>query len=445
MLKKILTKTAIITTVVLTLLLIPSCYVSQEAVDTKDLSYIYNPVKNIFTPYFSVFNQDSETTVVSIRLARNELYFNEANPLGVPMASIYVSVKLYDNVMGGSLADTASSKYEIRKDQVPGEFICRLPLKTYAGKSYSAEIKIIDLIRQRTFQSFIDFEKAGPDDRMNFKVVDYFSHNELFSNVLKNGQYINLLYPQEQIDTIWVLYYPALTAVPPAPSEILPEVTPSDEPLRSIPLAYSDTTPIMFPREGIYLLTLDSLSRHGIALFNFGEDHPTMDSPSTMIPPLTYIATREEMDSMMNAEKQKLALDAFWLKRTGSIERSKELIRIYYNRTLYANYYFSSYKPGWLTDRGMIYIMYGPPDKLYKNADGESWGYKKPKEKSRWGARFTVEDTYLWFNFAKKKSIFSDNNYTLNRALTPVSYWDVAVARWREGKVFSLDNPVELK
>jgi len=180
-------------------------------------------------------------------------------------------------------------------------------------------------------------------------------------------------------------------------------------------------------------------------LFNFGEDHPTMDSPSTMIPPLTYIATREEMDSMMNAEKQKLALDAFWLKRTGSIERSKELIRIYYNRTLYANYYFSSYKPGWLTDRGMIYIMYGPPDKLYKNADGESWGYKKPKEKSRWGARFTVEDTYLWFNFAKKKSIFSDNNYTLNRALTPVSYWDVAVARWREGKVFSLDNPVELK
>ena len=164
-----------------------------------------------------------------------------------------------------------------------------------------------------------------------------------------------------------------------------------------------------------------------------------------MIPPLAYLATPEEMEEMLTAGKPKLALDKFWLDRTGSIERSKELIRIYYNRTLFSNFYFTSYKAGWLTDRGMIYIMYGPPDKVYKNAEGESWGYKKPAVKSRWGSRYTMEDQYLWFNFRKQKSLFSDNDFVLNRAGTPVSYWDIAVARWREGKVFRLDNPQELQ
>jgi hypothetical protein len=56
-----------------------------------------------------------------------------------------------------------------------------------------------------------------------------------------------------------------------------------------------------------------------------------------------------------------------------------------------------------------------------------------------------MEDQYLWFNFRKQKNLFSDNDFVLNRAGTPVSYWDIAVARWREGKVFRLDNPQELQ
>ncbi|MCK7542041.1 MAG: GWxTD domain-containing protein [Marinilabiliales bacterium] len=184
---------------------------------------------------------------------------------------------------------------------------------------------------------------------------------------------------------MWLFYYKPVKTIPPAPSTILPEVTLSPEPEMIVPLAYSDTLPIMFPGEGIYLLSVDSLIREGLVLCNFGPDHPSMSSPETMIPPLAYLATPLEMDAMLTAEKPKLALDQFWLDRTGSIERSKELIRIYYNRTLFSNYYFSSYKAGWLTDRGMVYIIYGPPDKVYKNAEGESWGYRQPPVKSKLG------------------------------------------------------------
>ena len=438
-------RTALLTALVMTAALMASCTVTQNATDTKDMSYIYNPARNVFTPFVSVYNEDAESSLLNVSIRRGELYFSEANPQGVAMASLLVSVRLFDNTLGGALADTATMKYDIRKDEVGAEYSARIPLKTYEGNAYSAEIKIIDLIRQRTQQIFIDFERTGPYNGMNYKVRDHFSNRELFSRVVRRDQYVNILSPSLKPDTLWLFYFPPVTALPPSPTTILPEVTVAPEPEIIAPLAYSDTLPMMFPNEGIFMISVDSLITEGLVLYNFGPDHPTMTSPATMIPPLAYIATPQEMEEMLTAEKPKLALDKFWMDRTGSIERSKELIRIWYNRTLFANYYFSSYKAGWLTDRGMIYIMYGPPDKVYKNAEGESWGYKRPPVKSRWGSRYVVEDQYLWFNFRKQRNRFSDNDFVLNRAGTPVSYWDIAVARWREGQVFRLDNPQELQ
>lgn len=445
MTRRLKNKYAAVVAIMTVAVIMTSCATTQNMTDTKDMSYIYNPTRSIYTPLITIFNEDAETSVLSIGIRRGELYFNEANAEGVPMASMLVSVKLYDNTLGGVLADTSSFKYDIKREEVGGEYVFRTPLATHDGNSYSAEIKIIDLIRQRTQQMFVDFERTGRYSGLNYKIRNHFNNSELYSHVVKVDQYINVLAPSLQPDTLWLFYYKAVTAIPPAPSTILPEVTVAPEPEAIVPLAYSDTLPIMFPNPGIYLFSVDSLIREGLVLFNFGPDHPTMSRPETMIPPLAYIATPGEMDEMMTADKPKLALDNFWLARTGSIDRSKELIRIYYNRTLFSNYYFTSYKAGWLTDRGMIYILYGPPDKVYKNAEGESWGYKKPPVKSRWGSRYTFEDQYLWFNFRKQKSVFSDNDFVLNRAATPVSYWDIAVARWREGKVFRLDNPQELQ
>ena len=438
-------KSAAVITVITMAMLAMSCSVTKNAVDTKDMSYIYNPSRNVYTPYISVYNQDDETSVLSIGILKGELYFSEANPQGIPLASVLVSVKLFDNTLGGALADTARFKNDIPRSDVNGLYVFNIPLKAYEGNSYTAEIKIIDLIRQRTLQTFVDFERTGKYSGLNYRIRDHFTKKEIYSRVVKRDQYINVLCPSLQPDTLWLFYYKPVKEKPPAPSTILPEVTLAPDPERIVPIPYSDTLPMMFPVEGIYLLSPDSLVREGLVIFNFGPDHPSMTSPETMIPPLTYIATPEEMDTLLTADKPKLALDHFWLQRTGSIERSKELIRIYYNRTLFSNYYFSSYKAGWLTDRGMIYIIYGPPDKVYKNAEGESWGYKRPPVKSRWGSRYTFEEQYLWFNFRKERNIFSENDFILNRAGTPVSYWDIAVARWREGKVFRLDNPEELQ
>ena len=160
-----------------------------------------------------------------------------------------------------------------------------------------------------------------------------------------------------------------------------------------------------------------------------------------MIEPLGYLASEDEMNSLRSSPRQKLALDNFWIRCGGNIEKARELIRIYYTRVLYSNYYFTSFKEGWRTERGMIYIIYGPPDKVYKTTEGEQWGYRKPVIRSSWGGRYHLKENYIFFNFRLRESMFSDNDYYLSRSETLVTQWDQAVASWRKGIVFRLDNP----
>ena len=59
-----------------------SCKTTQQAVDYKDLSYLYNPTKSPINPRFNVINQTDELSVLSIRFCSSDLFFSEANPKG---------------------------------------------------------------------------------------------------------------------------------------------------------------------------------------------------------------------------------------------------------------------------------------------------------------------------------------------------------------------------
>ena len=127
-------------------------------------------------------------------------------------------------------------------------------------------------------------------------------------------------------------------------------------------------------------------------------------------------------------ENKKLATDNFWLGIAGSTGVAREMIRIYYNRVYFANYYFSGTKPGWKTDRGMVYIVYGPPKNLQKSPDSESWIYylKGPSNS-------------ITFNFNYDPNPFNVDNYILSRSESHDWHWREAVDTWRSGKIFLLD------
>jgi len=418
-----------------------SCKTSQQAVDYKDLSYLYNPTKSPINPRYNINNQTDESSVLSVRFSGSDLFFSEANPQAVPTAMVMVTVKLFNMSQAKELVDTAVLNLSIVKVTGKQEYVFNLPLKVEKGTEYLAEIKILDRLRLIVAQSFVQFNTLTYDSRYNFRVTGHFDKNLLFSPVVRIDEYVNLVYSRGHIDSLFISFYKPFKEVPDPPSMLLPEKMLDYEPKQVVALPYSDTLPMMFPKEGIYLCSIDRKIKDGFTFLNFGATYPKLTTPEVMIEPLVYLASQDELTELRSAVKPKAALDAFWIKCGGNVDRARELIRFYYTRVLYSNYYFTSYKEGWRSERGMIYIIYGPPDKVYKTSEGESWGYKKPVVRSKWSGRFTVSDSYLYFNFKKRDNNLTDNDFYLSRSETLVTYWDKAVASWRKGVVFRLDNP----
>jgi GWxTD domain-containing protein len=442
MIKRFSVSAVLITfSVLISAVLIVSCRTAGPVTDSKDLSYLYNPTRNAFTPLYNVQNQSEKGSILSVKFYSADMFFSQANPQGIPTAMILITVKLFNTTQGRVLTDTAYFNLSIVKEEQKKEYVYNIPLKVEPGQEYNAEVRILDRIRLQVVQSFVSFSTSSDKNRFNFLARGHSDKNHLFNPTLRYNDYVNLVYLKGPVDSIYIAYYKPFKELPHPPSMMLPARTIDYGPEQVIALPYSDTLPMMFPNEGIYMCSVDSTASEGFTFFNFGLSYPQMTTPEQMMEPLGYLASADELNTLKNAERPKLALDDFWIKCGGNVEKARELIRIYYTRVLYANFYFTSFTEGWRTERGMIYIMYGPPDKVYKSNDGETWGYRKPEIKSSWGTRYTVQEEYLYFVFRKKESRFTDNDYYLSRSESMVTYWDLAVNNWRKGIVFRLDNP----
>lgn len=83
---------------------------------------------------------------------------------------------------------------------------------------------------------------------------------------------------------------------------------------------------------------------------------------------LIYIASTEEIDHIRDAKTKKEKLKRymeFWKKLDLTPEtKQNEIFDEYYGRIAFANAHFSSYIEGWKTDRGMVFILLGPPDNV---------------------------------------------------------------------------------
>ena len=81
-----------------------------------------------------------------------------------------------------------------------------------------------------------------------------------------------------------------------------------------------------------------------------------------------YIITDEERSAFLQLqtnEEREQFIEAFWQRRDPTPDTvENEFKEEHYRRIAYANERFSSGIPGWRTDRGRIYIMWGPPDEI---------------------------------------------------------------------------------
>jgi GWxTD domain-containing protein len=95
-----------------------------------------------------------------------------------------------------------------------------------------------------------------------------------------------------------------------------------------------------------------------------------------------YILTDEERSAFLrlsNNEEREQFIEQFWLRRDPTPDTvENEFKEEHYRRIAYANERFASGIPGWKTDRGRIYIIWGPADEIESHPSGGS--YDRPPE-----------------------------------------------------------------
>lgn len=95
-----------------------------------------------------------------------------------------------------------------------------------------------------------------------------------------------------------------------------------------------------------------------------------------------WIITDEEtkaFKSLSNDEERDQFIEQFWMRRNPNPESPENEFRDeHYARIAYANEHFAAGKPGWLTDRGHIYIAFGKPDSIDSHPSGGN--YERPME-----------------------------------------------------------------
>jgi GWxTD domain-containing protein len=178
--------------------------------------------------------------------------------------------------------------------------------------------------------------------------------------------------------------------------------------------------PLNFSATGLYLLQKDTNATEGFAI-RAEADYPRLARIPSLAGPLIYICTKSEYDQLVLAKNEKKIFDRIILGVTNDTDRARKLIRNYFRRVELANQYFTSYKEGWKTDRGMIFIVFGVPDEVYKFSDREVWTYKNDLYKAT-------------FNFARSSSLFDPENYVLIREKKYQQTWYEVIDLWRSAR-----------
>jgi GWxTD domain-containing protein len=174
---------------------------------------------------------------------------------------------------------------------------------------------------------------------------------------------------------------------------------------------------------GLYFAQSDTTTAIGTGFLVADRAFPKLRRIDDVLAALVYISTNDEIAEINSSRDKKTALDNYWLRLGGNEENARRMIRIFYQRVEHANRYFTTYKEGWKTDMGMIYIIFGEPSGLNRTANGEEWEYR------------TSGKSAIRFTFQPKANQFTGTHYELVRHARYRDVWYEYVDRWRHGLV----------
>jgi GWxTD domain-containing protein len=319
-------------------------------------------------------------------------------------------VDLFERIFSDTLAGTEDYVFT-------REFAFSAP----PGAEYYLLVELSDLKRRRSKESMIKISKLHPYTAGFFQFRD---DNDRFAPFhLKSGKEYDLYYKDSMDLNIKMIHYEPSDGIP-----AVPYVTVTNDTGRSLLKKLGDqkvqlekgSANAVFDNEGLYYFHVRLRPDQGFRVFVTEDDFPYLSEPHQMLYPLRYICSLQEYEDLFELGDDRLALERFWMRSAGNPDRGREMMERYNKKVEMANMLFSTYKPGWKTDRGMVYIIYGAPEGVFRYDNKEVWHYNQ-----------TMTQPELNFTFMKKNHEIAGEYFVLERSTSYRNSWNMAVSVWR--------------
>ena len=422
-----------ITNLFLVLVLVVLTFSCQTttSVSSNNLSEIYKRSDQFLEPEFVIFNISDNQSVVHFKINTANLLYTKSSNSSYE-GKVKLAYQIFKDFDSNELIDSSSTVItDVKTDQKAKDIYGSFAVNLKYPNNYILKIKSTDVKRDQSTNSVISINKSTRNSRQEYLVTDLKTGTTLFRNYITSKDSLLLSYSgSEPYNTLQVNYYNRYFPVAPPPfvSYIAKPFDYTPDSTFTIQLSDSGTTIFTTEKEGFYHFQTDESNLNGFTLYHFDDEFPVINTVPELISATRFITSKKEYTSISESPDQKKAIDDFWLGITRNPDRARELVRSYYNRVENANYYFSSYKEGWKTDRGIIYMVFGPPNSVYKSSNSESWIYG---DEGNYSA--------VSFNFNKVNNPFTDNDFILERTPAYKTHWYRAVDAWRQGRVSTLD------
>lgn len=402
-----------------------SCVTVYDTINNRNFADQYDPMERNLHPEYSVYMKSVNDIRLYFRFFPREFAFFEIDGDSIPKARARLFFRITDSYSGTKIIDSLTNNFVLKGKPRP-HFLGYVPLKLPEFGKYIIEVFLTDLNVNQTVSSVIEYQYTEHNNNSSYMFISKHG-NPLFYNHVSVSDTFRVrteMYSQKQLR---VAYYKPQTEIP-IPPDIQKESNFEATAADSIWVVENpDTALFSFTEQGVYhFANQNQLLGKTYPCFN--KHFPYLKTADELIKPLAYLCTEKEMKKLREMTSIKHAVDTFWLDATKDIDKSRELIRVFYNRVQLANYYFTDYKEGWLTDRGMIYIVCGAPAVTKITDEGEYWYYGK-------GASNVTN-----FFFMREKHPLFGTTLVLDRSELYARMWYNAITTWRDGRVFSL-NP----
>ena len=369
----------------------------------------------------AAFHESEGQVRLYIPVAQDDLAIEKDEESGRSYTKMQLKYVLMESYESKHILDSAGIIYADSLIRF-GDSIFTFDIQYPGNKKYILKLSLTDLNRVEQLDSYFVLDNTGGNSSADFLMMDR-NDEIIFRNYAGRGEDICFRLAGGYSGSIYVSCYHREfpIALPPFMEEEEMSFDYKPDSIFSVRVQDGVSELLSLNQEGFYHFRTDTSQQGGFTVYVFYDGFPGITTAGQMLEPLRYITAKKEYEELAAAGELKLAIDQFWISNAGNASRARAMIQKYYGRVEEANIFFSSYMEGWKTDRGLVYIIYGPPRIVYRGKNLEEWLYGEKEHSNS-----------IRFQFVKVINPFTENDYSMIKSPSYKEKWYNIVNTWRK-------------